>query len=70
VVVVGRNDYALEVAVVVDGGFGYLVVMAVVEVEVEVVVGFGCAVELRTLVLADGECQCCIAFLQASLAPC
>jgi hypothetical protein len=41
-----------------------------VEVEVEVVVGFGCAVELRTLVLADGECQCCIAFLQASLAPC
>jgi hypothetical protein len=50
--VVGRNDYAVEVVwVVVNEGFGYAVVMVVVVDE-----GFGYAVELRVLVLADGEC--------------
>jgi hypothetical protein len=48
VMVVGRNDYAVEV---VNEGFGYAVVMAVVVDE-----GFGYAVELRVLVLTDGEC--------------
>jgi hypothetical protein len=48
VMVVGRNDYAVEV---VNEGFGYAVVMAVVVDE-----GFGYVVELRVLVLADGEC--------------
>jgi hypothetical protein len=37
----------LAVGVVVDGGFGYVVEM--------VVVGFSYVVELRTLVLANGE---------------
>jgi hypothetical protein len=63
VVVVGRNDYAVEVVgVVVAEGFGYVVVMAVVD-------GFGYAVEPRALVLADGEYRGCIASMRASLAP-
>jgi hypothetical protein len=67
-VVVGRNDYAVEVVgVVVEEGFGDVVVMAVVEV---VVGGFGYAMELRAFALADGEYRRCIAFLRASLAPC
>jgi hypothetical protein len=53
--------------VVVEEGFGYVVVMAVVEV---VVGGFGYAMELRAFALADGEYRGCIAFLRASLAPC
>jgi hypothetical protein len=64
-VVVGRNDYVVEVVggfgcaveavgVVVDEGFGYVVVMAIVDVVVE---GFGYAVELRALVPVDAEYQ-------------
>jgi hypothetical protein len=48
VVAVGRNDYVVEV---VDVEFGYAVVVAV---EVVVDEGFGDAVELRALALADG----------------
>jgi hypothetical protein len=60
-VVVGRNDYAVEVVVgvVVDEGFGYAVVMAVVEV-----------VDHRGLALTGGGYPGCIASLRASLAPC
>jgi hypothetical protein len=67
-VVVGRNDYAVEVVVrvVVDEGLGYAVVMAVVEVVVE---GFDYAVELRGLALAGRGYPGCIASLRASLAP-
>jgi hypothetical protein len=68
VVVVRRNDCAVDVVVVggfgyvvvvVDGGFGYVVVMVVVVVDG----GFGCTVGLHALVLADGEYRWCIAFL-------
>jgi hypothetical protein len=50
------------VVVVVDEGFGYVVVMAVV-------VGFGYAVELHAPVLTNREYRWCIASLRASLAP-
>jgi hypothetical protein len=66
--VAGRNDYAMEV--VVGGGFGCAVVMAVAEVVlgegfgyavvmVVVVVEVGYAVELHAL--AGGGCLGCIA---------
>jgi hypothetical protein len=62
VVVVGRNDYVVQVVgVVVDEGFGYTVVMVVVDD------GFG-QVELPASALADGEYQGCIVSLRASLA--
>jgi hypothetical protein len=44
----GGSSYAVDVMVVESG---FVVVMAVVGVVAE----FGCAVELRALVLADGE---------------
>jgi hypothetical protein len=60
-VVVGRNDYVVEmVGVEVDEGFSYAVVMAVVVV---VVWGFGYAMELHALVPTNGEYQECTAFL-------
>jgi hypothetical protein len=63
VVVVGRNDYVVEVVgVAVDGGFDYAEVM----VEVGVDGGFG---QVGLPALANKEYRGCIASLQASLAP-
>jgi hypothetical protein len=67
VVVVGRNDYVVEVVGVLDDeGFGYVGVMVVVGVVVYG--GFGQA-ELPSSVLTNKEYRVCIASLEASLAP-